>query len=128
MSETTQPEVKPRYQEHPRMFADEPGWFILAVLLVPVGIGIVWLLWWYIVIRNTLITVGEERILLSRGVFAKERVEIELSSIRTVEIDQTLVDRIFNVGILKIYTAGDKPELQQGGMPDPERLRSALRT
>jgi len=110
------------------MFADEPGKFIIALLLVPLGIGIVWLVIWYIQIRCTLLTVGEERILLSRGVFAKERVEIELSSIRTVEIDQTFVDRIFNVGILKIYTAGDDPELTQGGLPDPARLRSALRT
>lgn len=109
------------------MFADKPLWFVIAVLLVPVGIGIVWLVVWYIKNRCTLVTVGEERILLSRGVFAKERVEIELDSIRTVQIDQTFVDRIFNVGILKIYTAGDDPELMQPGLPDPERLRSALR-
>lgn len=122
------PTLQPRYQEHPKMFADEPGYFLLALLLVPLGIGIVWLIWWYIKIRCTLLTVGEERVLLSRGVFNKERLEIELESIRTVQVDQTLVDRIFNVGILKIYTAGDTPELVVKGMPDPERLRSALRT
>lgn len=110
------------------MFADEPGYFILAVLLIPIGVGIIWLIVWYIKVRCTLITVGDERILLSRGVFAKERLEIELESIRTVEVDQTLVDRIFNCGILKIYTAGDDPELTQKGLPDPERLRSALRS
>lgn len=120
--------LTPRYQEHPRMFADEPGYFILAVILVPFVVGIVWLIIWWIKTRCTLVTVGDERILLSRGVFAKERLEIELSSIRTVEIDQTFVDRIFNCGILKIYTAGDRPELEQKGMPDPERLRSALRS
>jgi len=136
------------------MFADEPGWFVIAVVIIAAGLvgvglvysyvnepglwlglsplvitiaGLVWLLVWYIKNRCTLVTVGDERILLSQGVFAKERIEVELSSIRTVEIDQTLVDRIFNVGILKIYTAGDRPELKQGGMPDPERLRSALR-
>ncbi|WMS41238.1 PH domain-containing protein [Acuticoccus sp. MNP-M23] len=122
------PTVKPRYQEHPRMFADEPGRFILAVILIPVLVGIVWLVFWWIRTRCTLVTVGDERVLLSRGVFAKERLEIELKSIRTVEIDQTFVDRIFNCGILKIYTAGDNPELLQKGMPDPERLRSALRS
>jgi uncharacterized membrane protein YdbT with pleckstrin-like domain len=154
MTENEPPTVKPRYQEHPRMFADEPGWFVVAVVVIAaglVGVGIVyayvenpgpwlalsplalslagvgWLLVWYSKNRCTLVTVGDERILLSRGVFAKERVEVELSSIRTVEVEQTLVDRIFNVGILKIFTAGDKPELQQGGMPEPERLRSALR-
>lgn len=110
------------------MFADEPGLFILAVLLIPLGVGIVWLVIWFIRIRCTLITVTDERVLLSRGIFAKERAEIELHSIRTVRIDQTFVDRIFNCGILKIYTAGDEPELQQKGLPDPERLRAALRT
>ena len=122
------PNIKPRYQEHPRMFADEPGKFMLVILLCFLIVGIFWLIWWYIKVRCTLLTVGEERVLLSRGVFAKERLEIELESIRTVEIDQTFVDRIFNCGILKIYTAGDNPELIQTGMPDPERLRSALRT
>lgn len=109
------------------MFADEPGKFILACLLIPLGVGIVWFVIWYIKVRCTLLTVGEERVLLSRGVFAKERVEIELASIRTVRVDQTFVDRIFNCGVLNIFTAGDKPELRQGGMPDPERLRTALR-
>jgi uncharacterized membrane protein YdbT with pleckstrin-like domain len=122
-----QPAILPRYQEHPQMFADEPGKFILACLLVPLGIGIVWLIVWYIKVRCTLLTVGEERVLLSRGVFNKERIEIELASIRTVRIDQSFVDRIFNCGVLNIFTAGDKPELRQRGLPDPERLRTALR-
>lgn len=126
MSISTSP--SPRYQEHPTMFADEPGYFILAVILVPVGVGIVWLLVWYIKTRATTLTVGDERVSLSRGVFAKERMEIELSSIRTVEIDQSFIDRIFNCGVLKIYTAGDRPELTVKGMPDPNRLRSALRS
>jgi len=117
----------PRYQAHPQMFADEPGLFILAVLLVPVGIGIVWLLVWWIRLRCTLLTVGDDRVRLSRGVFAKERIEVELESIRSVRIDQTFFDRIFNCGILKIYTAGDRPEIMQKGLPDPTRLRGALR-
>lgn len=122
------PTLKPRYQENPRMFADEPGYFILALVLIPFVVGIVWLVIWYIRIRCTRLTVTDERVFLERGVFNKERMEIELHSIRTVRIDQSFVDRIFNCGILKIYTAGDDPELLQKGLPDPERLRAALRT
>ena len=110
------------------MFADEPGRFLLACLLVPFIVGIVWLVIWYIKTRCTLVTVGDERVLLTRGIFNKERLEIELESIRTVRVDQSFVDRIFNCGILKVYTAGDNPELVQAGLPDPERLRSALRS
>ena len=109
------------------MFADEPGKFLLATVLIPVGVGIVWLFVWWLRVRTTLLTVGDERVLLTRGIFNKERLEIELQSIRTVRIDQTFVDRIFNCGVLNIFTSGDRPELIVGGMPDPERLRSALR-
>jgi uncharacterized membrane protein YdbT with pleckstrin-like domain len=119
--------MQPRYQEHPTMFADEPLQFIIAVLLIPIGIGIIWLIYWYIKLRCTLVTIDDERVMLSRGILNKEKIEIELQSIRTVRVDQTFADRIFNCGILKIYTAGDQPELQQKGMPDPERLRNALR-
>lgn len=110
------------------MFADEPLHFIIAVLLIPVfGIGIVWLIYWYIKLRCTLVTVDDERVMLSRGIFTREKIEIELDSLRSVRVDQTFTDRLFNCGILRIYTAGDKPELEQKGMPDPERLRNALR-
>lgn len=125
MSDTQSP--KPRYEEHPTMFADEPGYFVLAVILIPFVVGIVWLVGWYIKNRCTLLTIDDERVRLSRGVFNKERMEIELHSVRTVEIDQTFADRIFNCGVLRIFTAGDKPELEQTGMPDPVRLRAALR-
>lgn len=115
------------YKAHPTMFADEPGRFILACLLIPVVIGIVWLVAWYVINRSTLVTVTDERVSLRRGVFNKENIEVEMPMIRTVRVDQTFVDRIFNCGILKVYTAGDLPDIEQGGLPDPGRLRTVLR-
>ena len=119
--------MTPLYQEHPTMFADEPGKFILACLLIPFVIGIFWLGWWFITNRSTVVTVDEERVTLRRGILSKENIEVEMPSIRTVKVDQSFVDRIFNCGILRVYTAGDQPDLQQGGLPDPQRLRTVLR-
>ncbi|MEM7693284.1 MAG: PH domain-containing protein [Pseudomonadota bacterium] len=119
--------MTPLYKEHPTMFADEPGKFILACLLVPFVVGIFWLGWWYIVNRSTIVTVDDERVTLRRGVFNKENIEVEMTSIRTVRVDQTFVDRIFNCGILKVFTAGDEPDIEQGGLPDPSRLRTVMR-
>ena len=118
----------PLYRAHPTMFADEPGRFILACLLIPFVVGIFWLGWWYINNRSTLIIVDEERVTLRRGLFNKENIEVEMNRIRTVRVDQTFVDRIFNCGILKVYTAGDLPDIEQGGLPDPTRLRTVLRS
>jgi uncharacterized membrane protein YdbT with pleckstrin-like domain len=142
--------MTPLYREHPTMFADEPGRFILACLLVivPLVVAVIywnttWLayamlglaavgaflfLWWFITNRSIVVTVDEERITLRRGVFSKENIEVEISSIRTVRVDQTFVDRIFNCGILKVFTAGDRADLVQDGLPDPARLRTALRS
>jgi len=119
--------MTPLYKEHPTMFADEPGKFVLACLLIPFVVGIVWLAWWYISNRSTVVTVDEERVTVRRGIFSKENIEVEMTSIRTVRVDQSFVDRIFNCGILKVYTAGDNPDIVQGGLPDPVRLRTAMR-
>lgn len=117
----------PLYRHHPTMFADEPGRFVLACILCLVGVGFIWLGVWYIINRNTLLTVDEERVVLRRGVFNRESVEVDINSIRAVRVDQTLADRIFNCGLLKVYTAGDSPDLEQDGLPDPEKLRTVLR-
>jgi membrane protein YdbS with pleckstrin-like domain len=116
------------YREHPTMFADEPGKFLLACLLVPLGVGIVWLIWWYINNRSTVVTVDENRVSWRSGLFNKDLVEISIKSVRTVRVDQTFVDRIFNCGTLRVYSAGDKPDIEQAGLPHPDRLRAALRT
>lgn len=116
------------YRASPTMFADEPGKFVLACLLVPLGIGIVWLLWWFINNRSTVVTVDDDRVTWRSGLFNKDHIEVEMRSIRTVRVDQTFVDRIFNCGILKVYTAGDLPDIEQHGLPDPNRLRTALRS
>ncbi len=118
----------PLYKAHPTMFADEPGRFVLACLLIPVGVGIVWLIVWWIINRSTLVTIDDERVTFRRGIFSKENIEVEMGSIRTVRVDQTFVDRIFDCGILKVYTTGDSPDIDQGGLPDPTKLRMALRS
>jgi uncharacterized membrane protein YdbT with pleckstrin-like domain len=142
--------MQPLYREHPTMFADEPGKFVLVVLLflAPLvlaaiywertlvvyaalavsAVGLVTLFWWFLTNRSTVVTVDEERITLRRGILSKENIEVEISSIRTVRVDQTLVDRIFDCGILKVYTAGDRADIVQDGLPDPARLRTALRS
>ncbi|WP_018699396.1 PH domain-containing protein [Amorphus coralli] len=119
--------MPPRYQAHPSMFKSHPLLFILCVILIPAVIGIVALVVWWLFNRATTVTVDDDRISLDKGLLAKEHTEIELSSIRTVKIDQSLLDRILDVGTLRVYTAGDVPELQMKGLPEPARLREVLR-
>lgn len=117
----------PLYRAHPLMFAADPWKFILACLLIPFLIGVVWLVWWFIANRSTVLLVDEERVSLRTGIFNRRYAEAEIGKIRSVRVDQTLVDRIFKCGYLKVYTSGDVPEIEQDGLPDVVRLSAALR-
>lgn len=119
--------MTPLYREHPLMFAANPGKFVLACLLIPFVVGLFWLGWWFITNRCTVLIVDEERVQLLTGVFNKRIYEADIHSIRTVSIDQSLVDRFFKCGYLKIYTTGDNPEIIQDGLPHVARLTAALR-
>ena len=111
------------YDSHPAMARASPFLFALAVVTIPIGVGIIILLVWYLKVLAARLTITDEEIRLERGLLAKERREIRLSAIRTVKIDQSLMNRLFNVGTVTVYSAGDEPEFSVAGMPDPGRIR-----
>ncbi|AKH68749.1 hypothetical protein IMCC21906_01070 [Spongiibacter sp. IMCC21906] len=115
------------YSENPSMFRNHPLGFILAVLLIPIAVGILILMVWYLKCRSTLLEIRGNEIILERGLLNKERTELNISSIRTVKISQTLGNRIFKVGTLSVYTAGDTAEIQVQGMPRPEVFRELVK-
>jgi uncharacterized membrane protein YdbT with pleckstrin-like domain len=115
------------YSAHPAMFKNNPLGFILSLLLVPVGIGIIILLWWYLQTKSSKLSVDHNDILYEEGLLSKNRSEISIESVRTVKVKQSFFNRIFGVGLIEIYTAGDSPEIAAKGMPDPNRLRELIK-
>ena len=55
---------------------------------------------------------------------AKQRTEIALSSIRSVRITQTFGQRLFDVGNVELFSAGDVAEIAIRNMPRPGRIRA----
>jgi len=119
--------VKELYAEHPAMFKNNPLGFILAVILIVVGVGIIILLWWYLQTKSSKLTVFENEILFEKGLLSKERSEVSITIVRTVRIKQSFFNRIFGVGTVEIFTAGDTPEIVAKGMPDPNRIRELIK-
>jgi uncharacterized membrane protein YdbT with pleckstrin-like domain len=111
------------YDCHPAMARASPFVFALAVLTVPLGVGAIVLLVWYLKTLATRLVITDEEIRLERGLLAKEHREIRLSAVRTVRIDQSLFNRMFGVGTITVYSAGDQPEFTVAGMPNPGRIR-----
>ncbi len=105
------------------MFKSNPLGFVLAVLLVPVAIGIIILLWWYLVCLSTKLEVIGNDIVLTKGLLSKDTTEVDIARIRSVNVYQSFFNRIFGVGNIKVYTAGDEPEFEVSGIPDPNKFR-----
>lgn len=115
------------YRENPPMFRNNPLGFVLSVLLIPVfGIGIIILLYWYVMARSRLLTITDTELRYETGLLSKTHNEFRLDSIRSVRVHQSLWQRMFGTGDLEIFTAGDTPEVVIAGVPDPGRVRDLV--
>ena len=119
--------MEPKYSEHPAMFKNNPLGFILAVLLVPLAIGVLILLWWYLKCKSTKLEFVGNDIVLEKGLLSKDRTELNAETVRTVNVYQSLFDRMFGVGRISIYTAGDVPEVEVSGIPRPHDVRDLIK-
>ena len=115
------------YSEHPSMFRNNPLGFIGSVILVPVVIGAIILLVWYLRCKASKLVVTDNELLFEQGLLSKTRSELDMDSIRTVKVEQSFFNRMFGTGTIKLFTAGDKPEITAVGMPDPDKVRQLIK-
>ncbi|MCG6895792.1 MAG: PH domain-containing protein [Thiocapsa sp.] len=82
--------------------------------------------WWLSSRSDHLIIRGDE-LIWTHGLLSKSYIEVKLSSVRTVRLHQSLLQRILNAGDIRVYTSGDVPELVVRGLPNPNRLRELIK-
>lgn len=114
------------FSSSPAMFRANPLGFILTMLLVPFGIGLIILIYWYLVCKTTTLELNQNDLLYSKGILNKDRIEIDIRSIRTVRVYQSLINRMFDVGTVSVFTAGDSPEIEVKGIPQPNDIREMI--
>ena len=113
--------------ERPKMFRSEPITYVIAIALIPAfGLGLLILAVWWIKTIGERLVVTEHNVMLERGILSKNRTELSVNSIRTVNVHQSLFNRLFNTGRIMIYTAGDKPEIVISGIEGPNRVRGII--
>ena len=136
------------YSENPKMPRNNPFRLTLIIILnvgglvaafrldqqsfqifgLVVWLGtVIWLLIWYLKTKSKKLSVTNRDMLYEEGLLRKNRKELALDKVRTVEVDQDFVQRIFGVGEVRVFTAGDKPEIVVEGLPDPNRIRELVK-
>ena len=109
------------YDEHPAMFRAHPFLFILLLVSV---VGLLAIGVWWLRTKGERLALSDREVLMERGLLAKQRTEIALSSIRSVRITQSFGQRIFDVGNVELFSAGDMAEIAIKSMPRPGRIRN----
>ena len=116
------------YRKSTAMFRNKPVTFTIYVLLVPAyGIGVFLLLIWYLNSRFNVLKIKGDEVHFDKGLFNKDHKEMNISRIRSVHVKQSFFQRIFSVGDIEFFTAGDLPELSVKGMPNPNTVRNIIR-
>lgn len=92
------------------------------------GIALLRLSIWWLATRSDRLRVTGEEILWTHGLLSKEYTEIDLGSVRTVKVSQSLFQRLMGAGDVTVFTTGDLPELAVRGLPDPNRIRELVKS
>lgn len=116
------------YEAHPSMFRNHPVLFVLYVILIAaVGLGLILLLVWWLQTLATTLTVTNEQVTLRKGILSKYTNDVFHENVRNIQVRQSFLQRVFNVGWIGISSAGQSGvEIEVNGIPDPERVKEII--
>ncbi len=92
------------------------------------GIGAVALFIWWVKTLGVTLEVTSKRTRLSRGLIAKPSSEVQRDDVRNIQIDQTFIGRLVNVGSLAISSSGqDDLEIEVKGLSGSGQIAELIR-
>jgi uncharacterized membrane protein YdbT with pleckstrin-like domain len=98
------------------------GWFIAALFAIAAVVAFVpaWFRRW-----TTEIAVTDRRVILKRGLIRRHTVEMNMNKIESVDVDQTLMGRLFDYGNVSIRGTGSSFETLRM-IDSPLKLRTTV--
>ena len=124
---STEPE-KEIWEGHPAGLYYLTHW-ILGILLLPAsGIGLL-LIIYAILDRNTRVYTHTTRKVMAKvGIISRKTHEISIRDVRTINMNQGILERIFGLGSVQIGSAGTGGvEVEFKGVTNPLEVRDAIR-
>ena len=126
--------------------AIRPSWkyswhlFLLCVLILPLA----WYkpgLWWlwivifgllpigyaFIIRQSTLLTIKSDELTLETGLLSRNSTEVKIRDIKTIDVQQSLVHRMLDIGRVRVATAGTEGwEIVVEGVEAPNDIRNMI--
>ena len=96
-----------------RSMWSKSGLILLGILLAPLGIGLIMILWAWLVCRATELAITNKRIISKSGIVSRATMEMRLDKIESIAVDQGLWGRMLNFGSITIAgTGGDRTPIE----------------
>jgi uncharacterized membrane protein YdbT with pleckstrin-like domain len=98
---------------------------LFGVILLPVGIGLILLIWAYIRFKTTELAITNKRVIAKSGFISRHTIELNINRVESLQVSQSLFGRIFNFGTL-IISGGGNPQAPISGISNPLAFRKAF--
>ena len=82
------------------------GLIFFGVLLLPVVIGLFLLLGAWIKYKTTELAVTNKRVIVKTGLISRKTLELNLAKAESIQVDQSLLGRLFDFGSLQVNGTG----------------------
>ncbi|HLX80899.1 MAG TPA: PH domain-containing protein [Burkholderiales bacterium] len=83
----------------------------LGIILLPlVGLGLVFLVWAWILYKTTEFAVTDKRIIAKTSLISRSTVEMFLDKVESLHVEQTVLGRVFDFGTVTIRGTGSTEE------------------
>lgn len=109
---------------HPAMYGRQPLLFVLVVALSVIGVGLPFLLIWWLRNRCQVLTITSYRTVLRTGWLSHRTTEVLHRDVRNLQIYQSFQQRLTHTGWIGISSAGQSGiEIAIDNIPNPEKVR-----
>ncbi|MCU7927790.1 MAG: PH domain-containing protein [Candidatus Thiodiazotropha sp. (ex Dulcina madagascariensis)] len=96
---------------------------LLGLILLPLyGIGLVFLASAAIAYYTTELAITNKRVIAKFGLIRRNTIEMNISKVESIQVDQGILGRLFNFGSVLVSGAGD-PKAPIPGISKPLRFR-----
>lgn len=113
------------YTGHISLWSLAPLIFLGLLTLAFYGIGLIFWATAFIRYKTTELAFTNKRVIAKFGFISRETIELNISKVESIQVNQGILGRIFNYGTLVISGAGN-PQAPIPGISDPMSFRRAF--
>lgn len=79
---------------------------LLGVVLLPVGVGLIFLIWAWVRYASTELAVTNKRVIAKTGLIERKTIEMFIAKVESIQVEQSVLGRLLNYGTVVVSGTG----------------------